>query len=415
MVRRRTTLVVLTLVACGARTELGVPQPFDAGSPDAPEQVDASVMEESGVDAAAEADAEASSPFDAGPPLLPLVRAGNDHVCAVLPTGAVKCWGSNAFGQLGDGTFINRNVASDVVGLQSGVASVMSGFRHTCAALQDGTIRCWGDNVADELDDGTQINRATPTKPDTFTGNAVGVGAGVGFTCVALSDMRVECWGVGLGLQSGYEQPSFINAIKPAVAVVSEHNGPLALVLTRDSLGNVTCFDGKTAHAADCSSPKGTPVGLGTNVVDMALSAYAGPCFVMSTGDIQCPSSMGNIASIGLLYDGDDGGELTFSSTVAKLVLMYNASCVLLTSGGVQCWGQSPGLLGGGKIFVDAYTVVDVVGISDAVDLTAGRDFACATHASGKVSCWGNNASGQLGAGTPVKLSYVPVDVLGIP
>jgi alpha-tubulin suppressor-like RCC1 family protein len=66
------------------------------------------------------------------------------HTCAVLANGAVQCWGSNEFGQLGDGTMTDEYAPETVIA--SGAAAVTCGTRHTCALMIDGTVRCWGDN-----------------------------------------------------------------------------------------------------------------------------------------------------------------------------------------------------------------------------------------------------------------------------
>jgi Regulator of chromosome condensation (RCC1) repeat len=72
------------------------------------------------------------------------VAAGAHHTCAVLSDGAVRCWGQNDQGQVGDGTTTNRLTAIPVsIG---GVAvAISSGAYHTCAVLSDGSVQCWGE------------------------------------------------------------------------------------------------------------------------------------------------------------------------------------------------------------------------------------------------------------------------------
>jgi alpha-tubulin suppressor-like RCC1 family protein len=85
------------------------------------------------------------------------------HAC-VLAGGAVKCWGYDNAGQLGNGVSSSTSSATpvDVTGLASGVAQLGAGYSHTCALLTNGNLMCWGDNVRGELGDGTVITRHAP-------------------------------------------------------------------------------------------------------------------------------------------------------------------------------------------------------------------------------------------------------------
>lgn len=101
------------------------------------------------------------------------ITAGEHHTCAVEPSGGVKCWGNNGSGQIGDGTTTNRTAPVQVTGLTSGYGQLDSGQFSTCAQSNAGAIKCWGNNQAGGLGDGTTTNRTTPANATAFTSSLV--------------------------------------------------------------------------------------------------------------------------------------------------------------------------------------------------------------------------------------------------
>jgi len=99
-----------------------------------------------------------------GPPLsgVMIISAGLTHTCAVTTGGGAKCWGSNGFGRLGDGTTTQRLTPVDVSGLTSGVGAITASGNHTCAATTGGVVKCWGYNLYGQVGDGTTTNRNAP-------------------------------------------------------------------------------------------------------------------------------------------------------------------------------------------------------------------------------------------------------------
>ena len=84
------------------------------------------------------------------------------HTCALMTSGGVKCWGDNAYGQVGDNSVTDRRAPVDVVGLASGIAALSAGNGHTCALTIADRVKCWGDNTYGKLGDGTTQQRNTP-------------------------------------------------------------------------------------------------------------------------------------------------------------------------------------------------------------------------------------------------------------
>ena len=100
------------------------------------------------------------------------LAAGGDHACAVLTTGAVKCWGDNAAGQLGNKTLVTTYKPGTAVAGLTTATSIAAGSSHSCAALADGTARCWGGNYDGGLGNGTSNNATAPVAVKGLSGVA---------------------------------------------------------------------------------------------------------------------------------------------------------------------------------------------------------------------------------------------------
>ena len=120
------------------------------------------------------------------------------YSCALLSTGAVKCWGANDYGQLGDGSIANataRTTPVAVSGLSSGVSAISTGYYHSCALLSTGAVKCWGNNTYGQLGDNSQTQRLTPVDVSGLSSGVTAISAGYWHTCALLSTGAVKCWG----------------------------------------------------------------------------------------------------------------------------------------------------------------------------------------------------------------------------
>jgi alpha-tubulin suppressor-like RCC1 family protein len=296
------------------------------------------------------------------------VATATFHACALDRWGGVKCWGSNLddqLGRTGDGALSPIPVS----GLTEGVTSIATGFGHSCASRQDGTVLCWGDNLWGQLGDGSTDDHAAPTPVPGIS--ATEVVAGSDFTCAVSREGAVACWGDNTYGQLGDD--STTGSAVP-VAVAGLGSGSIA----------VTAGDG---HAC-------------------ALTAAGG---VLCWGDNQ----------FGQLGDGtttDRTSPVAVVGLAAGVVAVSAGdrhTCAVTADGGVRCWGANDtGQLGDGTDAGRA-TPVPVAGLTSPIEtVVAGEGHSCAVTAGHRAWCWGVNGGGQLGDGTTTD-SRVPVAVAG--
>lgn len=142
------------------------------------------------------------------------IAAGGAHTCVILGGGAMRCWGSNNSGQCGYGGGGNlgdmANETPDMLGdidLPSAVVDMDLGTSHTCAILDDGTVRCWGEADDGRLGYGGTTDLLAPDPAPvqiSATQEILALAGGGAFTCARLDLGNVRCWGLGDVGQLGY-------------------------------------------------------------------------------------------------------------------------------------------------------------------------------------------------------------------
>jgi hypothetical protein len=286
----------------------------------------------------------------------------------VLDDGTGKCWGYNLYGQLGIGSNTNTNSPLGPIDFGAGrtAMQISAGVYHTCAVLDDGTVKCWGYNIEGQLGIGSNTNTNTPSGPVNF-GNgrtAMQISAGAYHTCAVLDDGTLKCWGSNGGGQLG--------------------------------IGTNTAT----------TTPSG-PVNLGADRT--AMQIFAGlyhTCAVLDDGTVKCWGSGGNgqlgIGTNTVTRTPSAPLDLGAGRTAMQISAGWLHTCAVLDDGTVKCWGYNAyGQLGIGSTTntnTPSGPIDFGVGRS-AMQISAGPYHTCAVLDDGTVKCWGYNGNGQLGIG----------------
>lgn len=350
------------------------------------------------------------------------ITAGDYHTCATTSGGAAKCWGSNYYGGLGNNSTEDANTPVNVAGLSSGVSSLSAGGYFTCAIVNGGA-RCWGLNAVGQLGDDSYIDRHIAVNVYGLASGVLKLAAGEGHTCAIISGGSVKCWGGNfsgeLGNYTTNNSPVPVQVIgltSDVLAVDTGGNFSCALL----SSGGFQCWgENSNGEIGDGTiTDRLTPVavqGLMGSISGFS-SGYSHTCVVYDSGAIQCwgDNNKGQLGT-GRSYFASSPVDVSgLSSGAAEVSVDGNATCALTSAGGVKCWGDNlSGRLGDGTQMHQAVPV-DVIGLSSGVSLLAvGDGHACAAMTAGGVKCWGSNAGGELGNGTAT-FSATPVNVSGI-
>ncbi|MEC7433875.1 MAG: hypothetical protein VYC10_11205, partial [Pseudomonadota bacterium] len=272
------------------------------------------------------------------------VSLGDALSCGILDNGELKCWGYDHRGALGDGGTTNTNTdapSSTAIDLGTGrtAVAVSAGHYHVCAILDNGDLKCWGNDLDGQLGDGgSNTDTNAPSSNAIALGpgrTAVAVSAGGDFTCAILDNGDLKCWG-----NNWYGQ-----------------------------VGN-----GQVGGSWDVTSPPSTAIDLGTGRTAVAVSAGAEHvCALNDNGEVRCwgriasgqlgigastsgshintPSSVLDLT--GIVTDGDYG-------VAVALATGRSHSCAILDSGDVKCWGSSPGSGGTNVVYSPPAAAIDL-------------------------------------------------------
>ena len=290
--------------------------------------------------------------------------------------------------------------------LGAAIHSIAAGYEHTCVLLTSVGVDCWGINEMGQRGDGTTDDSLIP-RPVKWITTATGLALGLEHTCALLASGAVQCWGrndfgeLGNGTRSHATRPVRVMGITSSTQVASGWYYSCALLAS----GSVRCWGHNVEGMLGDGTYSGSVIPVKVVGISSAVGLAAGDehtCAVLASGVVRC-------------WGRNDAGQLgdgtTTNSNVpvtAKGINNATAvvagslfSCALLAGGSVQCWGtNSSGVLGIGSNKGSSTVPVSVTGISTAVSITAGYQHACALLSSGSVQCWGSNYYGEIGNGS---------------
>lgn len=223
------------------------------------------------------------------------LTAGDRHTCALLGDASVRCWGAAAGGILGDADPVLIAAGAGLgsqVQLGQAARAISAGGDTTCSLLANGSVRCWGSDANGQLGDGGPVpgDPAIGPAPATFLGTAGrAIAVGGSAACALLANDMVRCWGGDQEGQLG--DGGAIPGVASSVPAATVALGGPARAITAGGLhvcalladGALRCWGGDAsgqlgdgpppAAASAPSRPVGLPAFASPDSADLSLAA----------------------------------------------------------------------------------------------------------------------------------------------
>jgi len=342
------------------------------------------------------------------------MAAGQYFSLFLLADGTVWSCGWNQWGQLGDGTTLDRLSPVQVKGLTD-VVAIAAGINYGLAVKADGTVWAWGNNEIGQLGDGTRNSRPIPGLVLGLVG-IIEVSGSAEKNLALGNDGKVWGWGG----QDATSQPTPLLGVVDAVAVRSSVN--TYMVLQADGTVQAWGYNGEGQLGEPRGSARTLPQVISgfSDAVAIAVGGsqetFAGAAYILRA-DRTLWSSGGN--THGQLGDGvptvrNTPVQVSGTEPVRSGFLGGGSYGMANTNdGGVWSWGNDTVFNLVSDLRVISTSPVRMSGVTSVIGLSGGTSHSLALCEDGTISAWGTNQSGSLGDGTQT-LRTTPIKVQGI-
>ncbi len=336
---------------------------------------------------------------------------------AAMDVDALKTWGGNSLGQLGDNTNVDRSFPQTVFSSNM-LLSAKGGGGHSLLLQSDGSVKAWGCNTSGQLGDGTTLGQSFPVMVPGLSGVA-GIAAGGAHSLALTGSGTVMAWGgnsqgqLGLGTTSDTLTPTMISGLFNVTSIAAGEGHSLALTMSGGVMAWGNNDEGELGNSDNTDSTTSVSV---FNISTAIAVAAGGTHSLALDSDGTVWSWGGN--SYGQLGDGTTTNTnvpntVSGVTNIIAIAAGANHTLALDGSGTLYAWGDNYyGQLGDGTTTSSSIPVT-VSGLSGVVQIAAGGNYSLAMLSDGTVWAWGDNTYGQLGDGTTVN-QLTPVTIPGL-
>ncbi len=339
-----------------------------------------------------------------------LVAAGG-FTCAIGGDGGLYCWGSNDFGQLGDGTF-QPHARPAQIGTNTDWIDVGARYLKACGLRADHSMWCWGYGERGMLGDGQMKTSPVPVQ-------VVSDKPGVGFKSLAVGkwdvcgihdDGSLACWGLDRITNMIVAKPVAVDTNTDWTQISA---GTVMCGLRNTTGGNLYCWGKSQAGTYDLgmgttTTSVATPTKLGTDTWREVSMGYYNACAIRADGTLWC---WGNCATDpNVLQYGAVPVEVSANTDWTAISMSIDTVGGIRGGGTAYVWGDNEtGQLGEAAIGEFPNPVPIGGTVTGWTSIIAGNSHTCGIS-SGKGYCWGAIGDGDLGNGAAV-IEYVPTKI----